>query len=73
MAALAAQYVWYVTPCVLPYVQAVTIVGYCEAQEYTFVNMFVLALATLVHIALVATFVSGMDMGFQGICLATSL
>ena len=58
MASLATQYVWYIAPTVLPYAQAVTAINYAEAQKYTFANMFVLALATVVHVILVMIFVS---------------
>lgn len=70
---MAAQYVWYVAPCVLPYVQAVTMMGYAEAQKYTFGFMFVLSVATVFHICLLLIFVTWLDMGFQGVCLATSI
>ena len=73
MALLATQYVWYIAPMTLPYVQALTATSYAEAQNYPFANTFVLALATLLHVILISIFVSALDMGWNGVCLATSL
>jgi Na+-driven multidrug efflux pump len=73
VASLATQYVWYVAPSVLSHTQAVTAIGYAEAQKYTFSNLFVLFGATLIHIILTWTFVGVLDMGWNGVCLATSL
>ena len=57
----------------LPYVQAVTAMGYAEAQKYTFANCFVLAFSTVLHVILICIFVTWLEMGWQGVCLATSI
>jgi len=73
VAALACQFVWTVAPAILPYVQAVTIMDYAQGHGYTTSNIFVLSLATLVHIVMILIFVSWLDFGFYGVCLATSI
>ncbi len=38
--------------------------GYAEAQKYTFGMMFVLSISTALHITFVLIFVKWLDMGF---------
>ena len=47
--------------------------GYAEAQKYTFANCFVLAFSTLLHVILICIFVTWLEMGWTGVCLATSI
>lgn len=68
---LAAQYVWTVGPSVLPFTQALTIVGYSEAQQYTSAGIVILSSSTLVHLIFTYIFVGVMDLGWTGVCLTT--
>ena len=45
---------------------------YAESHKYTFASMMTLAMASLIHIALVFLLVGWLDMGWKGICIATS-
>lgn len=64
---------WIVAPAILPYVQAVTIMDYAMSHGYTSTNIFILSLATLVHVVFILIFVTWLEMGFLGVCLATSI
>ena len=73
IASLACQYIWTIAPAILPYIQAVAIIEYSQSQGYTTANIVVLSSATLTHIILILVFVTWLDMGYSGVCLATSL
>ena len=45
---------------------------YAESNKYTFASMGTLALASLIHVALVFMLVGWLKMGWSGICIATS-
>ena len=72
MATLAIQYVWTIAPSVLFYSQSMTTMQYCESYKYTFASMITLALASIIHVLLVLMLVGWLEMGWTGICIATS-
>ena len=46
---------------------------YSQSHGYTAANMFILSMGTLTHVILILIFVTWQDMGFTGVCLATSI
>jgi multidrug resistance protein, MATE family len=73
VAHLASRYVWIVMPGVFFSTQALTDNSFAQSMGKTSLSIYMLGISALSHIAMVALFVSALDMGFTGICLATSL
>ena len=57
----------------LPYSLSQVMIGYAEGQKYTKVGLATYGLATLIHLSSILILVEVYDMGFVGVCLATSL
>ena len=70
---LAAQYVWYVTPGAYFGMQAIAVADSAVSMKYTKARLIGNLCGSITHLLLIIVFVSQLEMGWRGICLATSL
>ncbi len=70
---MGAKYVWIVLPGGYLLIQAFSAAQFATSQGHTSVSLYCYMVGTLAHFCCIQLFVNGLDWGFTGVCIATSI